>query len=1698
MTGSVKQDVNIRLALQGQESWASYREAMAQARKETSSLKQDLQEITNLGKAFQAQKIFNTPGGFYQAVNGQAFQGRMRGQRQMEMGLAGMQQLTEARETLRLATQLLGTFDKMGGILAANNVKLGTTEAELRKINSVTEARNRLIGTEIQMKDALQKNDVARINDLSRQRDILKEQVKLLEQAAREAARPSRESRIADARRNRNEFLMGDGGASLFQVQAAVSANYLMLNGLRNAVTGGVGFAVELDASLRNLQAITVTTDDNMQKLKTTIVEVSDSTKFSATEVANAAIILGQAGMSTSQIQDSIGSVALLATATGTDLSQAVDIATSTLDVFNMEASRMGHVADVMTSAVNQSKLNIDKLTLGLQYAGNTAAQSGVTFEELTAALGAMSNAGIRSGSTLGTGMRQILISLEKPSKEFQATLNRIGLSMSDVDVASKGIYGALKNLKDAGFTAADAIQSFEIRGAAAFTALSGNLDDMLAMEQGFINSTAAMRANETQMRSFSNTAKNFTSVFQSLVEVGLEPFILMARNVLAAATDLLVGFREYETTLRAVTGAVIALTSAWALMLPVRLIGYLLKMTSVSSALAGAFMSLSLVAPRLATGLGLVATAIRIMTGPIGILITALGLGVGAWMAYTSEAEKSARSLEKLRTDFDTKSGEMNEVADKIGMVESELSTLNDRYEMLSGDSDLLQTEISKVRNQFAEMGLNVDDTTTSIDQLMEQLRTLRGELREAYKIKLDATQLSLGRLIKGQEEALTENQRTLGIASRGFTGRMQNKGLSVDPVVSDMISKSLDPNISSEMVSALLASAQEKVLSVQEDATLTEDAKSTTLKFLQNVLLPALEDMEPSVIELQAARIERERRVRDGNISSQMTSPQYTTLETSIEDFQRNSSDTVGAAIDPIDAGDLVGRGNAAQAVLDAQMEQLQNLRDSVKNNVDFDPKVISELNMMLDTIEASLVEKAQPYIDAGKEEYTALSKQAMEKLNSDLKTAQSRLTDDIDNPNLLGQAVSDVRSLLMDRYMAQLRSIAVGEGSDIFKQGERDAARTALKSDLAELNNTATGIGRNLALEDAENAVKAIELEMQDLDMRRADAENASEVDALLAEYLVLNDQKSLAQQEVERLRAQSAEQRALAIQGIINQSKTAATSATEEANDQKQSMMDEAVKKLEEDIKAAEVAAKREDNRLARLLETANPQRAAEITAERVDNQAKLQDSIEALVAGAEESGVQFDGDILADALDAIAGVMDAIIDAGDSRQQDLADAAAALEQEEKDKRVQSLDLDLALAQQLFDNAIALADKAKTLEERNIILEDALRQANAILAAEAGIAGEEYTGEDLETRLKTLRAEFEERKMKIEGIRDNKLGGSKGGGGKEKSELEKYTDELDARVRAYESMIKAELLSGSTGIAQISSLVDSVKAKITEVDGQIAGMQSAVDGGQMSEENLTKLNELLAAREALTQAAAQAESMLTDQMIRQGDYWGAAKNISITWAKENLDTVDAFTKGIQNVLSTMTSGFATLFTDLANGTKSAKDAFRDFALSVVKSIQNMIAEMLAMYVMQQLIGMVFPGAQKAGSFGSFVKNWAGMAGGGEVKRMAGGGVARDSVPAMLMPGEYVMRKTAVDMIGVDNLDAMNARGNAVISNSGHKGVAKQKEKAPAFTNVYVVSPDQQPVPGPSDIIAVINDDIARGGSTKRLIKTVAMGY
>ena len=94
--------------------------------------------------------------------------------------------------------------------------------------------------------------------------------------------------------------------------------------------------------------------------------------------------------------------------------------------------------------------------------------------------------------------------------------------------------------------------------------------------------------------------------------------------------------------------------------------------------------------------------------------------------------------------------------------------------------------------------------------------------------------------------------------------------------------------------------------------------------------------------------------------------------------------------------------------------------------------------------------------------------------------------------------------------------------------------------------------------------------------------------------------------------------------------------------------------------------------------------------------------------------------------------------------------------------------------------------------------------------------------------------------------------------------------------------------------------------------------------------------------------------------------------------------------------------------------------------------------------------------------------------------------------------MRPSEYVLNPTATSALGKPFLDRLNSVTTGSLKQLEGKGTAPQVNvQGSPPVNVYVVSPDQQRQMGSNDVVVAIEDNIARGGSIKQLIKQVVSG-
>lgn len=546
----------------------------------------------------------------------------------------------------------------------------------------------------------------------------------------------------------------GESSGALLGIQGILMRNYMLWGGLLGAITGSYAFLRDYELALKQTQAISQATDTQMVKLSESILSVAENSRFSAIEITEASTVLAQAGFSVADIEKTLESVTLLATATGSTLKETVDIATASLGAFQLSAENMPRIVNQITQAMNLSKLDIQKFQLAVQYAGNAASDAGLDFEELLASVATVANAGVRSGSTLGTGFRQLLSDMIAPSAKFQAILQRLGLTAADVDVRTQGLTGALKVLREAGFTTADAYESFEVRAVAFYTALSNNLATYDSLSANLDNNTAAMDANEVQMDSLAAQTDRMFNQFKALAEVA-------GGGVREALKDVFHVIGDLAALLRDVLDSQIAKTVLQFATMTAALTGgiYLVK------GMTGAMVGLIGLLPTLTRGVTTLGTATA-LTLPHFVAIAALvSAAVIAFQHFTRSGDDLQKSLERSQTSLNEFKDATANLNGQIAEVDKKIVSLESRFESLKDDPGAVSVEMFKLKERATELGITLGtELVNSIDSVRNGWEELRISLGKELVMNLDNQIAELQNLAFLTAQMNTEELRKKG----------------------------------------------------------------------------------------------------------------------------------------------------------------------------------------------------------------------------------------------------------------------------------------------------------------------------------------------------------------------------------------------------------------------------------------------------------------------------------------------------------------------------------------------------------------------------------------------------------------------------------------------------------------------------------------------------------------------------------------------------------------------------------------------------------------------------------------------------------------------------------------------------------------------------------------------------------------------
>ncbi len=254
------------------------------------------------------------------------------------------------------------------------------------------------------------------------------------------------------------------------------------ISGLMTAVSDIVQQATIYDNTIKTVENILKSHDtksgfqERFQSMTRTVRNVGLETKFTATEVADAAKFLAMAGLDIDAINRSIRPIADIALVGDTDLGTTADVVTNIMTAYEIQPSQMRKIADIMTNTFTMSNTTLTEIAEAYKYSASLLSAGDIGFEEATAAIGVLGDAGIK-GSQAGTTMRTIMANILNPTKKQAKAWAKAGVSTKDENGKTKDLLTIFQELNAKELDAGTYYQLFHKTAASGAVALAKHVD---------------------------------------------------------------------------------------------------------------------------------------------------------------------------------------------------------------------------------------------------------------------------------------------------------------------------------------------------------------------------------------------------------------------------------------------------------------------------------------------------------------------------------------------------------------------------------------------------------------------------------------------------------------------------------------------------------------------------------------------------------------------------------------------------------------------------------------------------------------------------------------------------------------------------------------------------------------------------------------------------------------------------------------------------------------------------------------------------------------------------------------------------------------------------------------------------------------------------------------------------------------------
>lgn len=395
---------------------------------------------------------------------------------------------------------------------------------------------------------------------------------------------------------------------------------------------------IDFDDSMAKVQAVSGATGDDLLKLRDKAKEMGATTKFSASDSADAMNYMALAGWETKDMIDGLDGVMALAAASGEDLASVSDIVTDGLSAFGLKAKDSARMADVLAAASSTANTDVAGLGAAFKYVAPVAGALNYSIEDTSKAIGLMANSGIK-GEKAGTALRTMMTNLSTGAGKAGDKMKELGISLKNQDGSMKSFDEVMQNIRKSFSGLTEDQQASAAATIFGKEAMSGALAVINASEGDYNKLGKAINNSEGAAKKMSDIMEGTLGGTIREIKSGLEGFAISIYEYMLPAlekgADKVKGFVGWLNNLspKMKTAGVFIAAFAAAIGPTLLAFGTFISLTGKAMTTLAPLTTTIFKAGGL---LGYLKAAFLALTGPVGIIVGVLAaLTVGFVILY-------------------------------------------------------------------------------------------------------------------------------------------------------------------------------------------------------------------------------------------------------------------------------------------------------------------------------------------------------------------------------------------------------------------------------------------------------------------------------------------------------------------------------------------------------------------------------------------------------------------------------------------------------------------------------------------------------------------------------------------------------------------------------------------------------------------------------------------------------------------------------------------------------------------------------------------------------------------------------------------------------------------------------------------------------------------------------------------------------